>query len=54
MAKESRLGVSMVEGEWSEMDGDFGVFVDANCCIWNGWAMGPYCTPQGYMCDWVT
>ena len=53
MAKESRLGVPRGRGrecdEWA-----FGVFLDAKCCIWNGWAMRPYCTAQGTMCDWVT
>ena len=29
-------------------------FGDANCYIWNGWAMGPCCTAQGNVCDWVT
>ena len=29
-------------------------FLDANCYVWNGWAMGPYCTAQGTVCDWVT
>ena len=29
-------------------------FLDANFYIWSGWAMGPYCTAQGTMCDWVT
>ena len=29
-------------------------FLDANCYIWNGWAMGPYCTAQGTVCDWIT
>ena len=28
--------------------------VDANCYIWNGWAMGSYCTAQGTVYDWVT
>ena len=28
-------------------------FGDANCYIWNGSAMGPYCTAQGTVCDWV-
>ena len=31
-----------------------GVFLDAHCYIWNRWAMGPYCTAQGNVCDWVT
>ena len=29
-------------------------FLDANCYIWNGWTMGPYCAAQGTVCDWVT
>ena len=28
-------------------------FLDANCYIWNGWAMGPYCAAQGTVCDWT-
>ena len=28
-------------------------FLDAYCYIGNGWAMGPYCTAQGNLCDWV-
>ena len=32
----------------------FWVVLGANCYIWNGWTMGPYCTAQGNMCDWVT
>lgn len=31
-----------------------GVLGDANCYIWNGWAMGSYCTAQGNMYDWGT
>ena len=38
----------------SGMDGHFGVFLDANCYIWNGCAMQPYCIAQGNVCDWVT
>ena len=34
------------------MDRHFGVFLDANCYIWNGWEMGPYCTEQGNVCDY--
>ena len=30
----------------TEKDRDFGL-VDANCCIWDGWAMGSYCIAQG-------
>ena len=29
-------------------------FLDANFYIWSGWAMGPYCTAWGTVCDWVT
>ena len=29
-------------------------FFDANCYIWNGWAMRPYCTARETVCDWVT
>ena len=31
-------------------------FWDANCYIWNGWAVGPYSIAQGTktVCDWVT
>ena len=34
--------------------GIWGIFLDANSCIWNGWAMGSYCTAQGNVYDWVT
>ena len=34
--------------------GILGVFLDSNCYIWNGWAMGSYCTAQGNVCDSVT
>ena len=40
-------------GEGVEGTGSLG-FWDANCYIWNRWAMGPYCTAQGTVCDWVT
>ena len=46
-AKEGRLLVPRGRG------GSFGSG-DANCYIWNGWAMGSYCTAQGTVCDWVT
>jgi len=29
-------------------------FLDANCYIWGGLAMGPHCTAQGNVCDWIT
>ena len=38
----------------SGMDGHREGFLDANCYIWNGWAMGPYCTAQETVCDRVT
>ena len=41
------------EGEGVEWTGSLG-FIDANYCIWSGWAMESYCTAQGTMCDWVT
>ena len=28
--------------------------VDANCNIWDGWAVGSYCTAQGTVHYWVT
>ena len=28
--------------------------VDANCYIWDEWAMGSYCTAQRTVYDWVT
>ena len=37
-----------------DVDGDLGGFGDANCYIWNGLAMGSYCTAQRNVCDWVT
>ena len=44
MAKENRLVVPKGEGVgWM----DSLAFLDANCYIWNGWAMGPYRTAQG-------
>ena len=36
------------------MDGHLGGGLDANCCIWNGWAMGSFCVAQGNVCDGVT
>ena len=54
MAKERRLGVSYRERGVSGMDGHLGEFLDANCYIWNGWAMGSYCTAQGNVHDSVT
>ena len=44
MAKKSRLGVPRVVGEGQGVAwlGIWGVL--GNCYIWNGWAMGSYCT----------
>ena len=33
-------------GEGMEWIGSLGL-VDANCCIWSGWAMGSCCIAQG-------
>jgi len=49
--RRADLGFSWDKGEekgW--MDGHFGDFLDANFYIWNGCAMGPYCTAQGNVC----
>ena len=55
MNKESRPGVPGVgERGGSGMDGHFEGFLDANCYIWDRWAVGPYCIAQGNVCDWVT
>ena len=54
MAKESRLGVHKGERGGVGMDGHFVGFLEANSYIWNGWAMGSYCTVQGNVCDWIT
>ena len=51
MAKESQLGVPKVERGGIWMDGHLDGFLDANCYILDGWAMGPYCIAQGNMCD---
>jgi len=52
IAKESRLGVlGGAKGKGMSWMGLLGFFLDANCYIWNGWAMGPYCTTQGNVCD---
>ena len=52
MAKESKLEVPKGKEEGVRWMGILGVVV--NCYIWNGWAMGPCCTAQGNVCDWVT
>ena len=50
MAKKSRPGVPREGGrKGSGMDGHFGMQT-----VWNGWAMGSYCTAQGNVWDWVT
>ena len=54
MAKKGRLGVPKEKRGGSGMKEHLRVFLDANCYIWNGWAMGSYCTAQGNVCDWVT
>ena len=53
MAKERRLRVPWGERGVSGMNGHFGGFLDANCYIWNVWAVGPYYTAQGNVCDWA-
>ena len=55
MAKKSRLGVPRGKGEGAGRMGICGGRgLDTNCYIWNGWALGAYCTAQGNVCDWVT
>ena len=39
---------------WEVMLFESSGFLDANCYIWNGWAMDAYCTAQGTVCNWVT
>ena len=51
MAKKSRLEIPKGEGGGSGMNGHLGGFGVANYYIWNGWAMGSYCTAQGNVCD---
>ena len=29
-------------------------FLDANCCVWSRWPMGPYCAEWGAVCGLVT
>ena len=52
--RRAGLGFPGPGGAGSRMDGHFGGLKDTNCYIWNGWAMGSYCTAQGTVCDWVT
>ena len=52
MAKKRRLSFAKEKRGGSGMDGHFGGFLDANCDIWNGWAIGSY-TAQGSVYDWV-
>ena len=54
-AKKSRLGVLGVGGRKGVAGRAFlGFFSDAHCYIWNGGAMGSYCTAHGNVCDGVT
>ena len=53
MSMESRLVVARERGEGVGQTGSLGL-VDANCYIWNGWAMESYCIAQGTVYDWVT
>ena len=50
MAKKRRLGVLKRERGESGMDRHLG----GGSYIWSGWAMRPYCTAHGHVCDWVT
>ena len=52
IAKENRLVVP--KGKWRGrgMDEQCGVLEANSYC--KGWAMRPYCTAQGTVCDWVT
>ena len=47
MAKKNILWVPGGEVGGSGMGRHFEVFLDANYNIWNGWAMGSYCTAPG-------
>ena len=51
-----RADLGFPEEKWggSGMDGHLGGLGDTKCYIWNGWAMGSYCTAQGNVCDWIT
>ena len=53
VAKKSRHGVTGLGGIGNGKEGHFGGFWNANCYIWNGWAVGSYCTAQGNVYDWV-
>ena len=53
-SQEKQTWGSKGERGGSGMEGYFEGFLDTNCCIWNGRAMGPCCTAQGHVCDWVT
>ena len=52
-AKRSRLLVAGGRAEGLRWRGRLGL-VDANCYIWNGWAMGSYCIAQQTMYYWIT
>ena len=53
MAKKSMTWGSQGVRGGSGMDGHLGGF-KMQTYIWNGWAMGSYCTAQGNVCYWVT
>ena len=53
MAMEKRLLFARGSREGVGWTGSLGL-VHANCYIWNGHAMGSYCTEQGIINDWVT
>ena len=47
--QEEQTGVPGREWDGWAFEG----FGDANCYIWNGWAMGSYYIAQRNVCDWV-
>ena len=53
MAKESRLVVTSKEvgREWDGLVVQ-GFWMQTH--VWSGWAVGPWYTAQGSVCDWVT
>ena len=52
--EEQSLGLPRGTGEGVGWMGIWGLFLEANCYVWNEWAMGSYCTAPGNVCDWVT
>ena len=52
MAKESRLWFPWGRGMGVAWTGSW-EFGDVNGYIWDRWAIEPYCTVQGTVCDWV-